>query len=190
MTRLHIRHLVPFVAGFALLVAACSGPPQTASSSGSGGPSAGDAETERPAADVALADAETFDVSAYPVQPPQRRVDVVHRVPGRLLASRAAEGVTQTVEGFRIQVYSAQDKQASEEFREQVRQWWQRVQAEAPKDVFREDPPIVIEYSQPYYRVRFGAFASRDQANDALTFVQSEYPDAFMARSTVTVTRQ
>jgi hypothetical protein len=54
-------------------------------------------------------------------------------------------------------------------------------------DLFREQPPIVIEYSQPYYRVRFGAFAEREEAEEALEFVQKKYSGAFVARSTVTV---
>ena len=119
---------------------------------------------------------------------PEQTVEVTHQVPRRLMEGRSDEGVKQTVEGFRVQVYSAQDQQAAQEFRERVRQWWTSVQADAP-DVLGDQPPIVIEYTQPYYRVRIGAFAEREQAADALEFVQNEYSGAFVAQSTVTVTR-
>ena len=130
-----------------------------------------------------------FDAARYPVAPPKRATTVDHRVPDRLLSNRADKGVTRTVQGFRIQVFSAQDKQAAESFREKVRRWWQRSKGDAPSDLFSSTPPIVIEYAQPYYRVRFGAFARREDAEDALRFVRQTYPDAFMARTTVTVVR-
>jgi len=103
------------------------------------------------------------------------------------MRGRANEGVTQTVEGFRVQVFSAQDQQAARDFREKVRQWWASAREAAPEDVFRDEPPIVIEYSQPYYRVRIGAFAEREEASEALEFVNDEFSGAFVARSTVTV---
>jgi len=173
----------------ALVWAGCSGPPQTAT--GTDGQTTGPSEPtdRRGGAEASVADYESFDASRFPVTAPNREVQIRHNVPRQLLSSRADEGVQQTLEGFRIQVYSAQDKQSSEEFREQVRQWWTKVRDQAPSDLFSSQPPIVIEYAQPYYRVRFGAFAEREQAAEALQFVREEFPDAFMARSTVTVMR-
>jgi hypothetical protein len=169
-----------------LLVGACSGPSQTSDQ----GPSA-EPETTAPdqAATVSVADYETFEVATYPVRPPEQTVEVAHAVPKQLMKGRADEGVKQTVEGFRIQVFSAQDQEAAQDFRERVRQWWAAVEPDAPTDVFRSKPPIVIEYSQPYYRVRIGAFAEREVAADALEFVRKKYSGAFVARSTVTVVR-
>jgi hypothetical protein len=134
-----------------------------------------------------VAEYETFDVSTYPVSPPDQTVEVTHQAPARLMQSRASEGVQQTVEGFRVQVFSAQEQEAARDFREKVRQWWESAREEAPGDVFREEPPIVIEYSQPYYRVRIGAFAEQEEASEALEFVNDEFSGAFVARSTVTV---
>ncbi len=188
MTRL----IAPLLAAVCvLIVAGCSGPPQASGREG-GGPSARDAREGEggPAAPAAsVAAFETFDAARYPVAPPKRATTVDHRVPDRLLSNRADKGVTRTVQGFRIQVFSAQDKQAAESFREKVRRWWQRSKGDAPSDLFSSTPPIVIEYAQPYYRVRFGAFARREDAEDALRFVRQTYPDAFMARTTVTVVR-
>jgi cell division septation protein DedD len=179
------RLLLTLVLPGLITLTACSGPSQTSAEGPSPGPDAPDDAAAR----AAVSAYETFDVSAYPVRPPQRTVEVTHEVPRRLMKGRADEGVKQTVEGYRIQVYSAQDQEASQEFREKVRQWWMTAQDEAPPDLFGEQPPIVIEYSQPYYRVRIGAFANREEATEALEFVRREFSGAFVARSTVTVVR-
>lgn len=104
------------------------------------------------------------------------------------MQGRAVEGVQRTVEGFRVQVFSARDKQAAQEFREKVRQWWEQNKDGASTSVLGEDPPIVVQYTQPYYRVRIGAFADRDAAEEALEFVRQNYSNAFIARGMVTVT--
>ncbi len=168
---------------------ACSGPSQTGGDSDQG-PAPPDRDAARDdAAQASVAQYETFDVTAYSVRPPEQTMEVPHRVPQRLMQGRADAGVKQTVEGFRIQVYSAQDQEASQEFRERVRRWWTEVKDEAPQDLFGSQPPIVIEYSQPYYRVRIGAFADRENATEALEFVREKFSGAFVAQSTVTVVR-
>ncbi|WP_040605733.1 SPOR domain-containing protein [Salisaeta longa] len=168
---------------------ACSGPRSArtpADTSDARGPRA--PQTPQTAT-VDWATYETFDPSRYPVSPPQRELKIRHRVPTRLMRGAADQGIQQTVQGYRIQVFSATDKQASEEFRLQVRNWWTKVREDAPQDVFPKDLPIVIAYGQPYYRVRIGAFADRQRASRALNFIRKQYPDAFLAQSTVTVTR-
>jgi Sporulation related domain. len=166
-----------------LLILACSGPQAGTDDSG---PSPDEPSPEEETR-VVVAQYETFDVSSYAVEPPKQTVEVSHQVPRQLMTGRADEGARQTVEGYRIQVFSAQDQEAAYDFRQRVRQWWQAVEESAPSDLFRDDMPIVIEYSQPYYRVRLGAFARRETAGKALEFVQDEYSGAFVARSTVTV---
>ena len=181
------RHALYPILLLGLLLAACSGPSQSLPQTGGPAPGEDEERTAETRDRAAIAESETFDVSDYPVRPPDRTVEVTHQVPERLMRGRATEGVKQTVEGFRIQVFSAQDQEAARDFREQVRQWWDAVQGDTPDDIFRQDPPIVIEYSQPYYRVRIGAFAEREEASEALDFVSDEYSGAFIARSTVTV---
>lgn len=182
------RHSLVLVILATFLLGACSGPSQTGDSGGPS-PEPGPRDTEAPPERPALAEYETFDVTQYPVRTPEQTVEVTHQVPTRLMQGSADEGVEQTVEGFRVQVFSAQEQEASQEFRERVRQWWEAVKDEAPENLFGSQPPIVIEYSQPYYRVRIGAFAEREAASKALEFVQEEFPEAFVARSTVTVVR-
>jgi hypothetical protein len=174
-----------------LILAGCSGPPQA--SEGEDG-TTNETVRERPnepsdEVRAAVADYETFDASKYPVRVPEPSDQVTHNVPNRLMRGRADEGIKQTLEGFRVQVFSAQDQEAAQDFRERVRRWWSSVEGEAPRPPFTDRPPIVIEYAQPYYRVRIGAFAEREDAADALAFIQNKYPDAFIAQSTVTVTR-
>ena len=177
----HRRSLLSVFA--VLLLVACSGPQPKEQ-----GPSPAErrAEEER-ARRATVAQYETFDVSAYPVRGPDQTVEVKHQVPQRLMQGRADEGAKQTLEGYRIQVFSADDQGAAQEFRERVREWWDEVKGDAPGDLFRDEPPIVIEYSQPYYRVRMGAFAIREAADKALDFVRKEYDGAFVAQSTVTI---
>ncbi|MFB6099462.1 MAG: SPOR domain-containing protein, partial [Salinibacter sp.] len=160
----------------------CSGASQTSGQTGPSPDTPDRTEDKAPS----IAQYETFDPSAYEARPPERAVEVVHQVPERLLRGRAAEGVRRTIEGFRVQVFSARDQQAAQDFRETVRRWWEKHKKEAPQ-VFREDPPMVIKYSQPYYRVRIGAFATRDAAEEALSFIKGAYPTAFIAQGVVTV---
>lgn len=167
-----------------LLFSACSGVQET-----EGQPR--DEEPDARETTVDFSTFETFDPSAYPVQAPQRSFDVQHSVPDRLMRGEASRGVQRTVEGFRIQIYSSQEKSAAERRLEEARNWWEEMQERGNTDdnLFPEQLPTIIEYRQPYYRVRIGSFAERGQAEEALEFVQREYPDAFIARSTVTITR-
>ncbi len=169
-----------------VMLTACSGPSATENGNGeaTAQPAPDPAETRPPVDDY-----ETFDASRYPVRPPVRDEEIEHQVPDRLLRGLADEGVRRTIEGFRIQVFSAQDQEAAQNFRERVRKWWEENASEAPQSLVNRQPTLDIEYSQPYYRVRFGAFGNREAAEEALNFVQENFPDAFLARSTVTVTQ-
>lgn len=168
-----------------LFFSACSGVQQTEGQPRSD--QASDPEEET----VSLSAFETFDPTMYTVQAPQRQVDVQHMVPNRLMQGEASRGVRRTVEGFRIQIFSSQQKALAERRLTEARDWWgQTLQnANVSDELFPEQLPAVIEYRQPYYRVRIGSFAERGQAEDALAVVKREYPDAFIARSTVTITR-
>lgn len=174
-----------FVLCSVLVVCACSGPSET---SGQSGPSAetDPEETERTSA---VARYETFDASQYTARTPVENIDVPHRVPDRLMQGRAAEGVQQTIDGYRIQVYSALDRESAQDFQEEMRDWWENNRDEAPRSVFGDNLLLRIMYAQPYYRVRIGAFAEREAAETALEFVQESYPRAFIARSPVTVSQ-
>ena len=169
-----------------LLFSACSGVQQT-----EGQPRSDQASNDPSEETVSLSAFETFDPTMYAVQSPQRRVDVQHLVPDRLMQGEASRGIRRTVEGFRIQIFSSQQKAVAERRLTEARDWWAQIRqdADVPDDLFPEQLPAVIEYRQPYYRVRVGSFAERERAEDALAVVKREYVDAFIARSTVTITR-
>ncbi|HEX9952000.1 MAG TPA: SPOR domain-containing protein [Rubricoccaceae bacterium] len=168
-------------------LAACSGtrPPS--------GPDAG--PTAPPDATPATYPAyETFDASPYDAAPPGR-VEIVHDVPAVVMAGRVVvparagapaptERTPRQVDGYRVQIFSSNSRAAAEQTRDGAVAWWSRARSRtgAPAAL---DP--LVAYLQPYYRVRLGAFASEEDAEAALAFVRSEYPEAFLVPDVVTV---
>lgn len=136
---------------------------------------------------------ESFDATGYDAEPPAR-VEIVHDVPARTMegtvqvpgsASRpSSERQPREVDGFRIQVGRSDDRETAERLRSAVLSWWEDAQsrAGAPRDL-----EVIVAYVQPHYRVRVGAFEFQREADDALPFVQSEYPNAFIVPDRVTV---
>ncbi len=170
-----------------LFFSACSGVQQTEGQPRSEQPAEVSSEEEP----TRLSTFETFDPVMYAVTPKERQVTIQHTVPTRLMQGEASRGIRRTVEGFRIQIFSSQQKTVAERRLTEARNWWtqQRQQDDVQDDLFAEELSAVIEYRQPYYRVRIGSFAERERAEEALTVVKRQYPDAFIARSTVTITR-
>ncbi|PSQ98246.1 MAG: hypothetical protein BRD48_07970 [Bacteroidetes bacterium QS_9_68_14] len=78
-----------------------------------------------------------------------------------------------TVQGFRIQILTTGDKSAANQRAAEAESTW--------------GLPVEVAWKAPYYRVRVGAFASRDAAQDDLETVQQQYPDAFLVPDTVTI---
>ncbi|MFP4227713.1 MAG: SPOR domain-containing protein [Salinivenus sp.] len=184
-----------------LVLCACSGPSQSQPESGpeeeqtESSVAEEEAEEEKEeegeteGARAAVADFESFDPSAYQIDVSNQTESISHQVPSQLLSGRADEGVRQSIEGFRVQVFSTEDQESAQDVQGEVQEWWEENEDDAPQAVFRSSPPIVMEYSQPYYRVRIGAFAERAEAEEALEFIQEEYDGAFIVRSSVTVVR-
>ena len=86
----------------------------------------------------------------------------------------------QQVEGYRVQIYASESRQNAERVRSEALQWWGRAGT-------GEDLEAIVAYLQPYYRVRVGAFASREEADAALARVRRQYPEAFIVPDVVTV---
>jgi cell division septation protein DedD len=78
-----------------------------------------------------------------------------------------------TVQGFRIQILTTGDKSAADQRAAEAESTW--------------GLPVEVAWKAPYYRVRVGAFASRDAAQGDLETVQQQYPDAFLVPDTVTI---
>ena len=169
-----------------LVVSGCSGARPTAPS----GPDASDEPTgpSYPAY-------ETFDPSAYPVVAPPP-VPEAHDVPAGVMSGRVAvpgatgslpaESVPTQVEGHRVQIFSTASQATADRVRGEALAWWAsaRTQPGAPAEM-----DIAVVYLQPYYRVRMGGFADRDDAEAALEMVRARYPEAFLVPDLITVRR-
>ena len=161
------------------LLAACSGPRDTT------------VEPPPPPPVTGHPDYETFDPSAYNAEPPPTQATLEHDVPEVLMNGSIEEVVSdapRTVQGYRIQIFSSPDKASAENTREEATNWWQ---------VAREDPdalellpnglPTEVDFNQPYYRVRVGAFEYRQEAEQAIRVIQRRFPDAFIVPDIVTL---
>lgn len=78
-----------------------------------------------------------------------------------------------TVQGFRIQILTTEDKDAADQRAAEAERTW--------------GLPVEVAWKAPYYRVRVGAFASRNAAQDELETIQEQYSDAFLVPDTVTL---
>lgn len=159
-------------------LAACTGP------SGPSGPI-----EPPPPSRPAHPDYETFDPSGYNVEPRPEPEVIEHDVPDRLMEGRVdipdeIRETVRTVEGFRIQIYSVEDRNVAEGVLSEARVWWetQRGAPGIPSDLQPE-----VAYIQPYYRVRIGAFEFREDADRMLALVRRQYSDAFLVPDLVTI---
>lgn len=158
-------------------LAACSAP---------AGPSR---PAELPPAQPSHPDYETFDPSGYDAPPRPRTEAIEHDVPDRLMEGRVdvpdeSRETVRTVEGFRIQIYSGEDRNVAEGILTEARSWWES-QRGAPGIANDLQPDVA--YIQPYYRVRIGAFEFRGDAETTLTRVRQRYSDAFIVPDLVTI---
>ncbi len=87
-------------------------------------------------------------------------------------------------ESFRVQVYATTERAEAQSLRAEARQWWRGARGQAPNGVFERGPLLTIEQEGAYYRVRMGAFPTRDEARRARNFVNRKYPNAFIAQTT------
>lgn len=171
--------------GVALFAVACSGPRESVR------------ETEEPEA-TTVADVETFDAVSYrpesPEEPPPPTVE--HEVPEVLMAGGDTSESDSAVApvrraGFRVQVFSSEEKNRAEELMSDAVTWWETVHAEVDsiRSAFPADLPVYIEYGAPYYRVRLGDFLRRVRAEEAAAVIRKRFPDAWVVPDQVLVYR-
>ena len=139
---------------------------------------------------------ETFDDAEYPAQSPGP-VEIVHDVPARVMDGRVVVPASpappapvapqpRQVEGYRVQIFSSASQESAERIRTSALAWWETAQRSSSSPA---EMAVVVTYLQPYYRVRMGGFATREEADQALAFVRQQYPEAFLVPDLVTVTR-
>lgn len=134
---------------------------------------------------------ETFDPSGYDAEPVLEAPaagPLEHDVPAVLMAGRLpsppTEAAPRTVQGFRIQVFSSENKAAADRARDAFEAWFR---TEADPRAFPYRFEATVEFLPPFYRVRGAAFASREEAAAALELVRQRFPEAFLVPSTVTL---
>ena len=141
-----------------------------------------------------MAEYEDFDAAPYEDDPPVPAEAVEHDVPQSLLEGKVeAQPVNRTGPGYRIQIYSSQDKRAADRQAEQAVSWWRdQLKSGQFDDLYPYNPsppPVYQDFRQPYYRVRVGNFASRSEAQRMLRVVERRFPRAFIAPDRVTLSR-
>ena len=98
--------------------------------------------------------------------------------------------VTRTVDGFRIQIGMSNDQDEADALAAVAAQWYQGLPpSERPAYLGGGDLDVHVAWRAPYYRVQVGRFATRAEADRALSVVSQRFPEAFPVPSTVTVTR-
>lgn len=141
---------------------------------------------------------ETFDPAGYEADPevvtaiehdvPERVMQGRVNVPGQGQAAAPAaapeEPQARQVDGYRVQVFNTSSRDAAERIRDEAAAWWRGAQSASGMS---GDMDLLIAYQQPYYRVRMGAFATREEADRALALVRQRFPDAFLVADLVTV---
>lgn len=133
-----------------------------------------------------LADYEDFDVEAYREARPEEEA-IEHDVPEVLMENRAAASNERVAQGFRIQVISSVEKDAAVAAEVEARRWWRNEGSSAYRGAFPSELPTYVVYQQPYYRLRIGDFATRQDAQQALAAIEGRYPGAFIVPDTVTL---
>jgi hypothetical protein len=138
---------------------------------------------------------ETFDPSDYDVEPriAPVAVDVVHDVPDELMAGRIVETRTdpsepRVLQGYRIQLFSSESKPSADAVHDDVSNWWRSARGQFAEDeIFPFGLQPAVVFTRPYYRVRVGAYPTRDDARLALELLRERYAEAFIVPDTITV---
>ena len=86
------------------------------------------------------------------------------------------------VDGFRVQVFTSGLRETAEQIRADAASWWT-----SRRQYGQPEMDVAVVYQEPYYRVRMGAFATREDAETALSIIREQYPDAFLVPERVAV---
>ena len=128
-----------------------------------------------------LAAFEDFDAEKHPdVVPPPPPEITDHDIPDRV-AAPGQNRVPRRIRGYRVQLFSSRDKQEADSEHRRAIDWWERNRY----DENLEQPPIYVEYEQPYYKVRLGDYRSREAAASDAKKVSRTFRGAFVVPAIV-----
>ncbi|HEX7069667.1 MAG TPA: SPOR domain-containing protein [Rhodothermales bacterium] len=98
--------------------------------------------------------------------------------------------VTRTVDGFQIQIGMSNDRSEADALVEHAIGWYSGLSpSQRPPYMGDSELDVDVAWRPPYYRVRVGSFATRAEAERALSVVSRRFPEAFAVPATVVVTR-
>ncbi|MEM1096654.1 MAG: SPOR domain-containing protein [Bacteroidota bacterium] len=140
---------------------------------------------------IDLSQYEDFDAAAYrETDEVATQVDVTHDVPDRLMNNRAGQPTSYTTDGYRVQIFSSQNKQQADQIWGEAVAWWRNLPTPDQPDGYNPDGlDAEVVYMQPYYRVRLGNFTSRPQAQELLSLLRARFDRALIVPDRVTVRR-
>lgn len=83
---------------------------------------------------------------------------------------------------FFVQVGMSDTRSEAETMWQQAASWWE--QLETPPEPLRRynDPPVRVVWQTPYYRVRVGPVATRNEADMVRDVLSRRFEQAFIAR--------
>jgi len=91
---------------------------------------------------------------------------------------------------YRVQLRMTEEKKEAVQARSRATQWWKDRPASERPPIAQTGPAsasaVTINWKPPFYRVRLGPFATRQQAEAVLQAARSLFPDAFVAPKRVT----
>ncbi|MEM6647763.1 MAG: SPOR domain-containing protein [Bacteroidota bacterium] len=140
---------------------------------------------------IDLSQYEDFDATPYrETDEIATEVEVTHDVPARLMDNRTGQPTTYTTDGYRVQIFSSQNKQQADQIWGEAVAWWRNLPTPDQPDGYNPDGlDAEVVYMQPYYRVRLGNFTSRSQAQSLLGLLRARFDRALIVPDRVTVQR-
>lgn len=86
---------------------------------------------------------------------------------------------------YHVQLQLTDDKDQAAVVLGRAQQWWQeQPPSKHPSlvdDVPSSDPPVTMVWKAPFYRVRLGPFATKEQAETVLQAARPTFSEAFVA---------
>lgn len=104
-------------------------------------------------------------------------------------APRTSEASPRMVQGFRVQIHLTPEKTSADAYVAEALAWWRGLAPQARPAPLRSaaELPVEVAWRAPYYRVRVGAFPSREGAEATLAALRGRFPDAMLVPDMVPV---